>query len=76
MAIKDIIAPGIGFTPGGVNYIVTRGFDNGPAAALAQPVAGGLWRMGLNRLGPGISFIVGALWKRTWQMRPRWSFAK
>jgi hypothetical protein len=29
MAIKDIIAPGIGFSPGSVEYIVTRGFDIG-----------------------------------------------
>ena len=29
MAIKDIIASGIGFSPGNVEYIVTRGFVSG-----------------------------------------------
>jgi hypothetical protein len=31
--IKNIIAPGIGFNPGGVNFIVTRGFDIGEVVA-------------------------------------------
>lgn len=29
MAIKDIISPGIGFTPGSVEFIVTRGLGAG-----------------------------------------------
>lgn len=28
MAIKDLIARGIGFTPGGVNFIVTHGLSS------------------------------------------------
>ena len=31
MATKHIISPGIGFTPGGVKYIVTRGLIAAPA---------------------------------------------
>ena len=30
MATKHIISPGIGFTPGSVKYIVTRGLIAGP----------------------------------------------
>ena len=35
MAIKHIIAGGIGFAPGSVEYIVTRGFDSSSAVAAA-----------------------------------------
>ncbi len=31
MAIENIIASGIGFSPGKVEYIITRGFDIGSA---------------------------------------------
>ena len=75
MAIKDMISPGVGFTPVSVEYIVTRGLDAGAAAALAQPVLGGLFRMGLQRLGPGLAFIVGALRGARRQPSFTWSFA-
>lgn len=34
MAIKDLISPGIGFSPGSVEYIVTRGMDSGEAVII------------------------------------------
>lgn len=37
--IKNIIASGIGFNPGGVSFIVTRGFDIG--AVVSPPFRGG-----------------------------------
>lgn len=46
MAIKDIIGPGIGFTPGSVKYIVTRGL------AIAEEV-------GIE--APGIPYSVGRM---------------
>ncbi len=70
MAIKDLISPGVGFAPGSVEYIVTRGLDAGAAAVEPAPL-GGLFRMGLNRLGLGLAWIVGALWKRTAHVWPR-----
>lgn len=33
MAVKHIISPGIGFSPGSVEYIVTRGFGASQAVA-------------------------------------------
>lgn len=36
MAIKDIIAPGIGFSPGSVEYIVTRGFDSAAGSVVVN----------------------------------------
>lgn len=41
MAIKDIIASGIGFSPGSVKFIPTRGFIAGPEIILV-PVSGGM----------------------------------
>ena len=32
-APKDLITPGIGFSPGGIAYIITRGLDIGEAQA-------------------------------------------
>ncbi len=79
MAIKDMISPGIGFTPGSVEYIVTRGLDAGPAIVVLAP-AGGIFRMGLNRLELGLSWIVGALRRGRERLRPQpgfaWSFAE
>ena len=34
MAIKDIIAKGIGFTPGSAKWIVTHGFSIGTAPSI------------------------------------------
>ncbi len=39
MAIKDIIASGIGFTPTSIKFIPTRGFI--AAAVIPKPTAGG-----------------------------------
>ncbi len=72
MAIKDMISPGIGFTPVSVEYIVTRGLDAGPAVGAP---AGGIFRMGLNRLELGLSWIVGALGHGRGHLRPQPGFA-
>ena len=37
MAIKDIVARGIGFTPGAVNFIVTHGFTVGVVVSIWTP---------------------------------------
>jgi len=37
MAVKHIIAAGIGFSPGGVGYIVTRGFGSAEVSGV-EPV--------------------------------------
>ena len=34
MAIKDLIGPGIGFSPGGVKYLVLRGLSIGASVSL------------------------------------------
>lgn len=37
MAVKDLISPGIGFTPGKIGFIVTRGLGSGEAPAFVAP---------------------------------------
>ena len=37
MAIKNIIARGIGFSPGTIRYIVTHGFSIGEAIVITVP---------------------------------------
>ena len=37
MAIKDIIARGVGFNPGSTRFIVTHGLELGPAAEVVFP---------------------------------------
>lgn len=37
MAIKDLISPGIGFTPGSPRYIITRGLSTGGAPPPPPP---------------------------------------
>ncbi len=37
MAIKDLIAPGLGFTPGSVLYLITRGLSMGSAVTVFPP---------------------------------------
>jgi len=39
MAISNIIASGIGFSPGSIKFIPTRGFI--AAAVIPKPIAGG-----------------------------------
>ena len=41
MAIKNLIGSGIGFSPGGPKYIVTRGMGIGEAVAVEQATAQG-----------------------------------
>ena len=36
MAIKDLISPGIGFEPGGIGFIVTRGLTFGAVAEITN----------------------------------------
>lgn len=45
MATKDIIAAGIGFSPGSVKYIVTRGLSIGVSipVAVEETLSGGWW---------------------------------
>ncbi len=44
MAIKNVVGPGVGFSPASPKYIVTRGFDHGAQAlsALKELIAPGL----------------------------------
>ena len=37
MAIKELIGPGIGFSPGNVQYIVTRGLGAAAVVAFETP---------------------------------------
>lgn len=37
MAIKDMIGPGIGFNPGSVKFIVTRGLGSSAVVTVAGP---------------------------------------
>ena len=48
MAIKDLITPGIGFAPGSVSFIITRGLGGG---AESPPTSEGLqYTAGENKL--------------------------
>lgn len=38
MAVKDIIGAGIGFSPGSVKFIITRGLFGGTGAATTTPI--------------------------------------
>lgn len=53
MATKHIISPGIGFSPGSVKFIVTRGFAISQAAAVVDtwtlPVRGVAWTLDVDR---------------------------
>ena len=64
MPIKNIIAGGVGFSPGSVKYIPTRGFTAGDVVIVlaGSLVCGGLSVMpkvlGLNSLGPAVTGLV------------------
>ncbi len=47
MAIEDIIAKGIGFSPGSVKFIPTHGFAT--AAVVAESVVGEKWAGSVRR---------------------------
>lgn len=51
MAVKNIIGPGVGFTPGSPKYIVTRGFDHGTQAVSSLK----------ELIAPGIGFSPGSV---------------
>lgn len=65
MAIKNIIARGIGFSPGSVKYVPTHGFVAGAAAPPVEVAPGGTWVIA----DPGRTwplFDPG----RTWRVHP------
>ena len=72
MAIKDIIAPGIGFSPGSVEYIVTRGFDIGAIAGIEpdRPTRAKGRAASLQQRGRSVS-VNGGRGRATWYGRGR-----
>ena len=49
MAIRDLISPGIGFSPGSGKYIVTRGLLAGAAVVASGPDYADAWWSDVNK---------------------------